>query len=88
MAQEGADEGKLVGVGNSREAKKIYVYRTTSPAARGSDVWDEVLHVTCTNNARSFELLDNPFYFGLGHDRDEAVAHSGALLMLSANPEP
>jgi hypothetical protein len=40
--------------------------------------WEEVLHVTCTNKARSFGLLDNTFYFGLGHDPNEAVGGSGA----------
>ena len=93
-------DGVLYALANRRTVADnfvIYVYRTTQPAATGSQVWQEVLHFTCTNKARSFELLDNrpkdaanrkgflTFYFGLGHEPHEPVGNSGALLKVSIN---
>jgi hypothetical protein len=76
-------DGVLYALANQRTVTDnyvIYVYRTTEP----TEAWQEVLHFSCTNKARSFELLDNRFYFGLGHEADEPVGNSGALLSVYA----
>lgn len=56
----------------------VFVYRTTDPL--DSKAWEEVLRFVCTNKARSFEWYDGTFYFGLGCESDDEVAHAGALL--------
>ena len=49
----------------------IYVYKTDEPTNPNS--WEEVLHFRSRNRARSFEFLDNTFYFGLGQNYDESI---------------
>lgn len=64
----------------------VYVYQLTSlPAYQLTSLnknleWQEVLHFPSQNRARSFEYLDNSFYFGLGQDYGEAIANSGDIL--------
>lgn len=60
----------------------IYVYKTDEPTAPNS--WEEVLHVRSCNRARSFEYLDNTFYFGLGQNYGESIGRAGEILSLSA----
>jgi hypothetical protein len=56
----------------------IYVYKTDR---LGRTIkWQEVLSFSSANKARSFEYLDGTFYFGLGQDYGEAIAHAGDIL--------
>lgn len=69
----------------------VYVYATTDPSA--TDAWQEVLRFDSGNLVRSFEEVDDTFYFGLGYDalaRDN-IADAGTLLSVrtaTAVPEP
>lgn len=56
----------------------VSIYKTTTPADLSS--WSEVLSFESANRARSFEYLDNTFYFGLGQDYGEAIANSGDIV--------
>ena len=78
-------DGVLYALANRRLAPDehvIYVYRTLNPAADGGSAWEEVVHFTCSNKARSFEFLGSTLYLGLGHEHDEPIGISGALVSL------
>lgn len=57
---------------------KISVFKTNRAGKRIR--WRKVLQFSSSNKARSFEYLDNKFYFGLGQDYGEAIASSGDIL--------
>ena len=42
--------------------------------------WQQLVEFSSPNKARSFEYLDNTFYFGLGQDYGDAIANSGDIL--------
>jgi hypothetical protein len=46
--------------------------------------WRETFHFRTSAFARSFELLDGVFYFGLGSDYDDVKAETGEILRLPA----
>jgi hypothetical protein len=56
----------------------IYVFKTSEPSNQKS--WQNILSFESSNKARSFEYLNNKFYFGLGQDYGEAIANSGDIL--------
>ncbi len=79
-------DGVLYALANRRLAPDkhvIYVYRTRDPTLADASTWEEVVHFTCSNKARSFEFLNDTLYFGLGHEPDEPVGISGTLLSLT-----
>lgn len=45
--------------------------------------WSEVLHFYAPIYARSFELIDNTFFFGLGSDYDNPSIHNGEILCIT-----
>ncbi|PZD74566.1 hypothetical protein C1752_00699 [Acaryochloris thomasi RCC1774] len=65
----------------SAEEFWVYVYRTKNLADARS--WQPVFRFKSRNKARSFEYLENAFYFGLGQDHNDLVADSGAILRVS-----
>ena len=82
-------DGGVYALANRRDddgTYRVYVYFSTDPAA---GAWDEVLTFASDNLARSFEVVDDTFYFGLGYDElaGDAVGDAGALLSVQV-PEP
>ncbi len=65
----------------SAEEFWVYVYRTKNPLDSRS--WEAVLRFKSRNKARSFEYLEDAFYFGLGQDYKDLVADSGSILRVS-----
>ncbi len=63
---------------NAPEKFTIYIFKTNQP--QNQQDWQEIISFESTNKARSFEYLDNTFYFGLGQDVGEAIANSGDIL--------
>lgn len=55
-----------------------YIYKADEQ--KFPNTWEEVLHFESSNLARSFEYLNNNFYFGLGHDYGAQVNQSGQIL--------
>ncbi|MEL6441767.1 MAG: hypothetical protein AAFQ80_21250 [Cyanobacteria bacterium J06621_8] len=60
----------------------VYVYRTDS--LDGRIKWRRVVKFNSASKARSFEYLDDTFYFGLGQDYGEPIANSGDILSYTA----
>jgi hypothetical protein len=60
-----------------------YVYKANTQ--NFPDVWEEVLHFKSPNLARSFEYLNQVFYFGLGHNYDDKINQSGQILSYVSN---
>ncbi len=74
-------KNELYALANTKTAPDefwVYVYKTSAPASTRN--WQEVLRFKSRNKARSFEFLDNTFYFGLGQDYDDLVGESGTIL--------
>lgn len=65
----------------SAEKFRVYVYKTKTPADLKG--WQEVLRFESRNKARSFEYLNNEFYFGLGQDHSDLVGDSGRVLKVA-----
>lgn len=65
----------------SSEKFWVYVYKTKAPGDIQS--WQEVLRFESRNKARSFEYLDNTFYFGLGQDHSDLIGDSGRILSVT-----
>ncbi|MGF1601761.1 MAG: hypothetical protein ACFCU8_07025 [Thermosynechococcaceae cyanobacterium] len=65
----------------SSEKFWVYVYKTKTPTDLQS--WQEVLRFESRNKARSFEYLDQSFYFGLGQDHNDLIGDSGRILRVS-----
>lgn len=59
----------------------IYVYKTNDPSNKKG--WQKVLSFKSSNKARSFEYLDDKFYFGLGQDYGDPIGKSGDILSYS-----
>ncbi|MEM8782864.1 MAG: hypothetical protein AAGE65_08390 [Planctomycetota bacterium] len=83
-------DGVLYALANARQddgSYVVYVYETIDPV--DPDGWDEVLRFVSDNLARSFERIDNTFYFGLGYDEvaGDEIGDAGALLAVLI-PEP
>ncbi|MGL5832639.1 MAG: hypothetical protein ACRC1Z_05320 [Waterburya sp.] len=55
-----------------------YIYKADE--RKFPNAWEEVLHFESSNLARSFEYLNNSFYFGLGHNYGTQVNQSGQIL--------
>lgn len=55
-----------------------YVYKADEQ--NFPNIWKEVLHFENTNMARSFEYLNQTFYFGIGHNYGSKVNQSGQIL--------
>jgi hypothetical protein len=55
-----------------------YIYRASKQ--NFPDAWEEVLHFKSSNLARSFEYLNQTFYFGLGHNYGDKINQSGQIL--------
>ena len=75
-------EGYLYALANKKESSDrytVYVYKTNLSSF--NDNWQEVLHFSSDTRARSFELFDKKFYFGLGNNYKEGVNNSGTLLI-------
>lgn len=76
-------DGWLYALANRRLAPNrhhIFIYRSQDPTANR---WESVLTMTSPNKARAFALLENTFYIGLGHEFDEPVRFSGAILRVT-----
>ena len=56
----------------------VYVYKTDRIGNKIK--WQKVLQFTSSNQARSFEYLDDKFYFGLGQDYGDRINRSGDIL--------
>ncbi len=56
------------------EGWRVSVYSTED-----LESWEEVLYFNSSNFARSFELYEDSFYFGLGSSVDEANVHCGEI---------
>jgi len=61
----------------------VYVYRLTDPQRHRDPNWDQIVKFNCRNKARSFELMNDTFYFGLGCEFDEPVAHAGEIVTVT-----
>jgi hypothetical protein len=61
-----------------RDHFTIYVFKTSEPSNQKS--WQKILSFESRNKARSFEYLNNKFYFGLGQDYGDVIANSGDIL--------
>jgi hypothetical protein len=55
-----------------------YVYKANKQ--NFPDIWEEILHFKSSNLARSFEYLNQIFYFGLGHNYGDKINQSGQIL--------
>jgi hypothetical protein len=55
-----------------------YVYRANKQ--NFPDAWEEILHFKSPNLCRSFEYLNQTFYFGLGHNYGDKINQSGQIL--------
>ncbi|MEO1235905.1 MAG: hypothetical protein AAFX76_03860 [Planctomycetota bacterium] len=77
LANARRDDGRYV----------VYVYATTDPVDESA--WEEILSFDSDNLARSFERIDDTFYFGLGFDEvaGDVIGDAGALLAVVV-PEP
>lgn len=65
----------------------ISVHSTATP--EDNSTWEELFHFSNTSRAKSFEYLDDAFYFGLGADLGEDVINVGNLYRYQfAIPEP
>ena len=76
------DDGELYALANKQELRDqytVYVYKTNLSSI--NDNWQEVLSFSSDTRARSFETLDQNFYFGLGNNYTEKVNSSGTLLI-------
>lgn len=76
-------DGVLYALANSRQVDGSYVsyvYATTDPT--DADAWVETLRFRGSNLARSFERVEDTFYFGLGYSEidGDPVGDAGALL--------
>lgn len=76
-------DGWFYALANQRLAPNrhhIFIYRSRELTA---SQWETVLTLASPNKARAFALLENTFYIGLGHEFDEPVRFSGAILRVT-----
>ena len=66
----------------SNNTKIVYVYKSIDPS-EDPNAWEEVLHFTASNIARSVEYLNGRLYFGLGQNYGDDVGKSGQLISIA-----
>jgi hypothetical protein len=73
-------DNQLYALANKKQNKTFIVYVYKLNQSNTYLHWKKIVHFKSKNRVRSFEYLNSVFYFGLGHDYQEEVGDSGAIL--------